>query len=83
MTCGQNDDGAPACVPGEGEDTGEPTPTEGGGDTATQAGDDEGGQDGGGEAISCTCRGDAEESPWGGLVLGALGVVFLRRRRVA
>jgi len=85
MICGQNSDGAPACVPGDGEDTGEPVPTEGGSDTATQAGEDggEGGQDGGGEAISCTCRGDAEDSPWGGLVLGALGLAFLRRRRAA
>lgn len=85
MACGQNGDGAPACVPGDGEDTGEPTPTEGGGDTATQAGDDtgDGGQDGGGEAISCACRGDVEQSPWGGLALGAIGLAFVRRRRAA
>ncbi|HEY0134692.1 MAG TPA: excinuclease ABC subunit UvrA [Nannocystis sp.] len=68
--------------------TGEPTPTEGGGDTATQNGDadsggDGGQDDGGGETISCTCRGDVEHTPWGGLVLSALGLAFIRRRRAA
>ncbi len=83
MTCGQNGDGAPACVPGDGDDTGEPTPTEGGGDT-TPGGDEgeAGGQDGGGDTISCSCRDDSGNG-LGGLLLGALGLAFARRRRAA
>ena len=85
MTCGQDGDGQPACVPGDGDEGGE-TPTEGGSDTAMPSSDSDseaGGQDGGGETFTCTCRGDADQTPWGSLLLGALGLAVIRRRRAA
>ncbi len=82
--CGQNGDGALACVPGD--DT--PTPTEGGGDDTTTpdtASGGSGGSDGNDDAgadnttIACTCRNDS--GGWGGLWLSALGLAFIRPRR--
>ena len=79
--CGQNGDGALACVPGD--DT--PTPTEGGGDDTTTPDTASGGSDGNDDAgadnttIACTCRNDS--GGWGGLWFGALGLAFIRPRR--
>jgi bacillolysin len=79
--CGEDGEGQPACIPGEG---GEPVPTEGGGDDTvtpdTEANGDAGGADGGSEPIACTCRGDAGTGG-AGLWVGALGLLFLRRRK--
>lgn len=75
--CGEGGDGQAACVPGGGE----PTPTEGGGDdTTTPDSESGGGQDGGDQAISCTCRGDGGGGS-AGLWFGALALAFVRRRR--
>jgi Zn-dependent metalloprotease len=83
-TCGLNEDGEPACVPGG--DTG--VPTEGGGDDTTtpdttgpDSGDSASGDDAGADVgtLSCACRSDG--GGWGGLWFGALALAFLRPRR--
>lgn len=81
-TCGEDGEGQPACVPGDGE----PVPTEGGGsdtvtpDSESASAGDGGGADGGNETINCTCRGDVGTGG-AGLWFGAIGLAFLRRRR--
>lgn len=80
--CGEDGDGKPACIPGDGE----PVPTEGGGDDTTtpdtaSAGEEAGGADGGNETISCACSSDAGTG--GGLWFGAFGLLLLRRRKRA
>ena len=82
--CGQSGAGF-ACIPGgDGDDSG--VPTEGGGDDTstpdtTSSSDSDSGASANDATLSCNCT--TGGGGWGGLWLGALGLVFIRPRRRA